>query len=282
MDLETLPLHEMTVELCDVGAFDMVVDGSSHRKTCPFAILAQAVQGRYGFARNHDPLAELPPGGAFLAGPSVPLHIAHHGDPRDGNRMRARWIHLRITLFGSLDVVTLLDLPPWVTEKACGPFGTIIEELAALQTGHAAVLPALARRQELAFRTLYLLCQLAPMREDAKVLLRQRDRLAPVLALMKERLACTLSVAELARCANLSVPQFHVFFRRLTGQSPLKHMKHLRLSEACKRLARSDEPLRVIAEQTGFCNEFHLSRDFRAAFGKPPAAWRRDYGRDLA
>jgi transcriptional regulator GlxA family with amidase domain len=82
--------------------------------------------------------------------------------------------------------------------------------------------------------------------------------------------------------ASLSAPRFHAFFRQFMGRSPMDHLKHLRLSEACRLLATGDEPLRVVAEKTGFCNEFHLGRDFKRVFGKPPGVWRRDYDRNLA
>ena len=41
-------------------------------------------------------------------------------------------------------------------------------------------------------------------------------------------------------------------------------------------LTGANVPLRSIAERTGFCSEFHLSREFRRVFGKPPGRWRRE------
>ncbi len=281
MNLDLLPPDELRVEVCETGSFDKTVDGGSHRKTCPVTIFAQALQGHYGIGLGTDPLLILASGEAFLTGPNLPLHIAHHGDAKHGNRMRARWIHLRITLFQALDVANLLDLPLRVSARSCEHFGEVIQELQRLKPDPTHPLKAPARRQELAFRMLGVLCRLAPFRKDAAELLRQRDRLGPALSLMKERMADRLSVADLARRANLSVPRFHVFFRQLIGRPPMDHLKHLRLSEACRLLAAGDTPLRVIAEQTGFCSEFHFSRAFRAAFGKPPGLWRRGYDRNL-
>jgi AraC-like DNA-binding protein len=281
VNLDMLPPDELKVEVCETGAFDKAVDGGTHRKTCPVTIFAQAVQGHYGIGIGDAPLLFLASGEAFLTGPNLPLHIAHHGDARHGNLMRARWIHLRITLFHALDVASLLDLPLRVSARSCKPFGDIIEELQRLKPDPAHPLKAAARRQELAFRTLGLLCNLAPFRRDAAELVRQRDRLGPALSLMREGMADPLTVADLARRANLSTPRFHALFRGLMGRPPMDHLKNLRLSEACRLLAAGDMPLRVIAEQTGFCNEFHLSRVFRAALGKPPGRWRRGYDHQL-
>jgi AraC-like DNA-binding protein len=182
-----------------------------------------------------------------------------------------------------VDVTSLLALPLRVGVASCQSFGELIEAVFREPKGAVGVaaLAALARRQELAFRALRLLCELAPLRDDAPELLRQRHRLGPVLELMRERLSEPVCVAELARRAGLSVPQFHAFFRRFMGRTPMEHLRQLRLSEACRLLVTADEPLRNVAEKTGFCNEFHLSREFRRVFGRPPGRWRREHDRTM-
>lgn len=280
--IASVPLRELAVERCTAGQLDMAANDVVHSKTCPYTILAQATQGRYAIACGDGRRAELAEGEAFLTRANLPLHIVHHGDPRHRFRMRARWIHVHFTLFGALDVTSLLELPLRVTARQCAPFAEVIEALLKEDSVPDASLGTLARRQELAFRALHLLCELAPLRPDAPELLRQKDRLGPLLTFMQERLAEPLTVADLARRANLSTPRFHVFFRQLMGRSPMEHLKHLRLSEACRLLTTGNDPLRVVAEQTGFCNEFHLSREFRAMFGQPPGVWRRDHDRNLA
>ncbi|OGV68649.1 MAG: hypothetical protein A3K19_14890 [Lentisphaerae bacterium RIFOXYB12_FULL_65_16] len=280
--IDAIPVRELNVELFYPGRFDAINNGGVHCKTCPHTIIAQAIQGRYEISCGDGRRADLAEGEAFLTGADLPLRIVHHGDARNGFRMRARWLHFHFTLFGAIDVTSLLDLPLGVSAKDCKPFGAIIEEELAARKAEDAALGSLARRQELAFQTLRLLCELAPMREDAMELLRQKDRLGPVLTFMREHVSRKLTVADIARVASLSVPRFHAFFRQFMGRSPMEHLKHLRLSEACRLLATGDEPLRVVAEKTGFCNEFHLSRDFKRVFGKPPGVWRRDYDRNLA
>lgn len=279
--LDTIPARELRLELCCAGSFNSVKDGTIHSKTCPYTILAQAVQGSYEIScddRRHEVLRE---GDAFLTGANLPLRITHHGNPDCGYRMRARWVHLHITLFGLVDVTSLLDLPLRVSKRQCEPFGEIIEELLKLPSSQSKPLCDVARQQELAFRTLGLLCELAPMRSESLSILQQTNRFCPVLNYMEAHLSKKLTVAELAKHACMSVPHFHAFFRQFMSRSPMKHLKYLRLSKACSLLASGDSTLQSIAEQTGFCNEFHLSREFRRVFGKPPGAWRRDYDQTL-
>ena len=272
-----IPNSELAVETFYVGAFDSEKHGDVHCKTCPHTIFAQALQGRYEVECGDGRHVLLAPGEAFLTGANVPLRIVHHGDAGAGHRMRARWIHLHVTLFGIIDATSLLDMPLRVDVRRCRPFGDIIEAMAAIDDSAGGSFGALALRNELGFRAFRLLCELAPLRADAHEVLGQRNRLGPVLHLMRDRIAEKITVAELAREASLSVPQFHAFFRRYARCSPMEYLKHLRLSEACRLLATGDEPIRCIAEKTGFCSEFHLSREFTRVFGKPPGRWRRDY-----
>lgn len=271
-----IPNSELAVETFYVGAFDAVKHGDVHCKTCPYTIFAQAQQGRYEVECGDGRHVLLAPGEAFLTGANVPLRIVHHGDAEAGHRMRARWIHLHVTLFGIIDATSLLDMPLRVDTRGCRPFSEIIEAMEAIGDSAGGSFGALALQHELGFRAFRLLCELAPLRADAHAVLGQRNRLGPVLHLMRDRLSEKITVAELAREASLSVPQFHVFFRRYARCSPMEYLKHLRLSEACRLLATGDEPIRCIAEKTGFCSEFHLSREFSRVFGKPPGRWRRD------
>ena len=276
MSIDSIPLQELSVKTFYVGSFDAIKNGDVHAKTCPYTIFAQVEQGRYDVSCSTGRQVVIAQDEAFLAGANAPLRIVHHGDNTAGNRMRARWIHLHVTLFDSIDATSLLDMPLRVDTRGCAPFGEIIEAATAMDTHAGNSFGTLALRNALGYRTFRLLCKLAPQRADALEVLRQRDRLGPVLRLMRDRLAERVTVADLAREASLSVPQFHAFFRRYVKNSPMDYLKHLRLSEACRLLATGDEPIRCIAEKTGFCSEFHLSREFTRVFGKPPGRWRRD------
>ena len=79
-----------------------------------------------------------------------------------------------------------------------------------------------------------------------------------------------IDVAKLAKLANLSPSRFHAVFKQLTGAGPMEHHKKLRLGVAFRLVTRGDDKLKLIAEKTGFCNEFHLSRDFKRNYGKSP------------
>ena len=280
--LRGISFPDIKVKIFYSGAFDRARDGQVHSKICRHAIFARATTGRYEISCGDGRHADLEPGEAFLTGANLPLRIVHHGDPDHGRQMSAHWLHMHYTLFGTLDITSLLDLPLRVSAADCEPFSAIITELQNMDQDTPDDLRQVVRRQELAFRTLRLLCDLAPMRADADMLLHQHDRLAVVIRYMNDHLGDRLTVSDLAAKACLSLPRFHAWFRQLTGQAPMEYFKQLRLSEAGRLLVAGDQSLRDVAEATGFCNEFHFSRDFRRAYGKPPGRWRREYTPGLA
>ncbi|WP_168735537.1 helix-turn-helix domain-containing protein [Cohnella fermenti] len=79
-----------------------------------------------------------------------------------------------------------------------------------------------------------------------------------------------LSVKELADRAGIPYWQYASAFKELTGQKPNDYIADLRIERAKELLLHTDEPLREIARQTGFVDEYYLSRKFRQATGQAP------------
>jgi transcriptional regulator GlxA family with amidase domain len=63
-------------------------------------------------------------------------------------------------------------------------------------------------------------------------------------------------------------------FRRRFGDSPMHYFTSFRVASVAQILADSDRPLRDLAEQFGFYDEFHLSRVFRRHVGVSPSEYR--------
>lgn len=86
---------------------------------------------------------------------------------------------------------------------------------------------------------------------------------------MERHLAERITLTQLARQANLSVSAFSQQFKAQTSESPMHLLARLRIHRAKELLLRG-EALRNIAEATGFCDAYHLSRRFKQIEKMPP------------
>lgn len=67
---------------------------------------------------------------------------------------------------------------------------------------------------------------------------------------------------------------FRKKFRRLAGLSPKKYQTSLVMERACELLELEGVYLRDIAEELGFCDEYHFSRQFSKTIGWSPSEYR--------
>ncbi len=79
-----------------------------------------------------------------------------------------------------------------------------------------------------------------------------------------------LTVKQLAHMARLSTWRFTPIFQELTGKKPLHYVTDLRINCAKELLLRKNEPLRSIAQEVGYMDEYCFSRRFRQITGMSP------------
>lgn len=92
---------------------------------------------------------------------------------------------------------------------------------------------------------------------------------------VRENLCNPLSLDELALASGLN--KFHLVrrFRTATGFTPMEYVRSVRLDTALRLLAETSLPLREIAPQVGFSDEYHLSRLLKARYGRGARELRR-------
>lgn len=84
-----------------------------------------------------------------------------------------------------------------------------------------------------------------------------------------------LSVADMARRANLSPSRFSAVFRRQFGLSPHQYLLQMRIEHAQELLRTTGLPLWQIAESCGFADVHHFSKAFKRLVRLSPGAYRR-------
>ncbi|MFK4066310.1 helix-turn-helix domain-containing protein [Streptomyces sp. NPDC029674] len=124
-----------------------------------------------------------------------------------------------------------------------------------------------------AFLTVHLLTRHAggtasrtPAREDARV--------GAAVAMMRDRLAEPVTLAEIAGEVHLSVYHFVRVFKAATGVTPYRYLTRLRVEEAKRLLRGTDLPIARIASRCGFAGPGALSAAFLRQTGSRPSDYR--------
>ena len=92
---------------------------------------------------------------------------------------------------------------------------------------------------------------------------------------MERRIEEPISCRALARSVGLSLRQLQRLFLDRLGTTPSRHYRQIRLAKAHALLQQTALPVTEIALSAGFASPEHFSRLYRAAFGRPPSADRR-------
>jgi transcriptional regulator GlxA family with amidase domain len=88
------------------------------------------------------------------------------------------------------------------------------------------------------------------------------------------------SIQSLTRIAGVSVRQIERQFREDVGLSPKLFSRIIRLQVALRRV-RAGAPLPEVAVASGYCDQAHMTRDFRRLAAMSPGGWQNHAG-DLA
>lgn len=100
------------------------------------------------------------------------------------------------------------------------------------------------------------------------------ERVRKVIELMERDPSRTFSLAEMAESVNLSPAYFCSFFKSITGVSPAKYLKSLRLQQAATLLTTTFLSVKEIVRRVGCTDDSHFVRDFKRRYGMTPSAYR--------
>lgn len=103
------------------------------------------------------------------------------------------------------------------------------------------------------------------------------DAIKDAIEYVSENYAAALSVADLARRANLSESQFTRIFRRQTETSPAQYIVQTRINAARTLLETTDKLLTDIAAETGFYDHAHFVKTFKRIVGTTPSRYRKQH-----
>ena len=103
---------------------------------------------------------------------------------------------------------------------------------------------------------------------------RQVDRTREII---EARLGERLAIADLAADTGMTADHFGRLFKKATGMSLYKYVIQCRVDRARRLLAETVMPIVVIAHESGFADQVHLTRAFSRLVGTTPAAFRKEW-----
>jgi len=95
------------------------------------------------------------------------------------------------------------------------------------------------------------------------------------LALMQADCAAPWTLDSLAAAAGISRTGLALRFRQAMGDTPLSHLRTLRLQQAMRLLADTDQTLEQVAAAVGYQDAFGFSKVFKRELGQSPRDFRR-------
>jgi AraC-like DNA-binding protein len=174
------------------------------------------------------------------------------------------------------------ELPPWTVLRAdarprLGPLalaaGLMEQEIRAAEPGTDTIVQALL---DMVFT--YALREIAAERGQSGHGWSHATRdphVRRVLTLMHERSAHPWTLDELAQRAGLSRTALAERFREAMDDTPLNHLRLLRMQRAMRLLTETDHKLEAVAAEVGYQDAFSFSKVFKRTVGVSPKAFRQ-------
>ena len=94
---------------------------------------------------------------------------------------------------------------------------------------------------------------------------------------MDREYAHDITVQALADQLDVSVNHIISVFKKETGVTPNVYLRQVRLRQAARILAATDQPVQEVASCVGILDANYLIRLFKAQYGETPTAYRKKY-----
>ncbi|NID12223.1 AraC family transcriptional regulator [Fibrivirga algicola] len=154
------------------------------------------------------------------------------------------------------------------TKRIVGPMLTHLPT----QTGFDRLLTLLT-----IFRHLAQASDVVPLQADGiqfTVDPREEQRINRIYTYVSGHYAEAIDLRTVADLANLTVPAFCRYFKRMTQLTFSDFVNEYRVSQA-RRLLHTDKPIAAISTDVGYTNLSHFNKTFKAITGQTPTTYRK-------
>jgi AraC-like DNA-binding protein len=247
------------VELLQASFTHHVYDRHMH-DAYAIGVTLRGVQRFWCSGAHHDSM----PGNVIVIRPGE----VHDGRSGSHGGYAYRMIYVRPDLVDSL----VDDAPSPLHGALSGP---LVADRVAFDYLNAGWKALAASPHSLASDELLLrgLCALAKCADSGRSAGDHDPALKRVRDYLHHCLERSVTMRELSALASMSRFQLSRRFQECYGVPVHGYLRHLRLEEAKRRLARGQE-IAIVAADLGFVDQSHFHRRFRGSFGMTPGRWR--------
>jgi YesN/AraC family two-component response regulator len=96
------------------------------------------------------------------------------------------------------------------------------------------------------------------------------------ILIMKQHLHQNLTLDELAKEACVSASYLSALFRQKTHYSPIQLFTSLKIQRASQMLKSTKDPIKQIAQEMGYTDQYSFSRSFKQIMGTSPKKFREN------
>lgn len=237
-------------------------------RTLPFSLCAQNMAHPCDIEFGDGRKTSTSHGAALV----VPSGVQHRIRLRPGGRSVSRWAHFELTLFDTVDALSLCCLPKVFKGDEAKEMGDLCEMMA--KTASCPSLEGMAKMNSLGFQLAALVFKCArPLGRFSETCESYR-RISPALKLIGSLHGRSVSLEEMAESCDLSPSRFSALFRTATGKSPVRYQARARLARARSLLVRGGSRVGEVAVELGYKDQFHFSKAFKQDSGMSPKAYR--------
>ncbi len=106
--------------------------------------------------------------------------------------------------------------------------------------------------------------------------LQDNNRINVLFNFVKEEFKRPIPLEEIAGMANMTVPSFCRYFKKITGKTFIQFVNEYRLVHAAKLLHEEQMSILDVCFESGFNNFSHFNKQFKKFTGKSPSYYRNE------
>ncbi len=236
------------------------IEGVKHVKNLPYLSIVQSVEGSYDITLGNGKTEQTGDGGFFIAPSNVQQTIVHHVN-RESGIMSFRWIFLDLEINTTYRLDSMYRFPFIINDVRKIELNRLFDLLFASDN--------IWQNYSYCFEILGFLSQFATIVQN-----KIKPELEKICTFIADYYMKQITIADLAKIANMSESNLYASFKKYFGISPIAYLNHRRLSNAANKLLTTDDTIGEIGSSVGIKDPYYFSKLFKKSFGVSPRKYR--------